>query len=143
MTATVQETARTRPADLPAVARRLRPLAIGLGLQNMLFWVPVEKIFMTEIGFDAAAIGIVAAVYAAVVPLLEVPFGVLADRWSRTGVLVLATFALAASSLVGGLSNDPAMYVDQRGAARRVLRAEFRDGRQHRVRHACRGDRVG
>lgn len=110
MTATVQETARTRPADLPAVARRLRPLAIGLGLQNMLFWVPVEKIFMTEIGFDAAAIGIVAAVYAAVVPSLEVPFGVLADRWSRTGVLVLATFALAASSLVGGLSNDPAMY---------------------------------
>jgi predicted MFS family arabinose efflux permease len=88
----------------------LRPLAVGVGLQNLLVWVPVEKLFMTEIGFDAATIGIVAAVYSAVVPVLEVPFGVLADRWSRTGVLVLATFALAASSLVGGLSNDPAMY---------------------------------
>jgi MFS family permease len=44
------------------------------------------------------------------VPLLEVPFGVLADRWSRAGVLTLATFALAGSALVGGLSNDPAMY---------------------------------
>ena len=76
----------------------------------MLLWVPVEKLFMTQIGFDAAAIGIVAAVYSAVIPVLEVPFGVLADRWSRTGVLILSTVALAASSLVGGLSNDPAMY---------------------------------
>lgn len=109
MTATIWDQIRT-PDQVPAVARRLRPLAVGIGLQNLLFWVPVEKLFMTEIGFDAAAIGIVAAVYSAVVPLLEVPFGVLADRWSRTGVLILATIALAASSLVGGLSNDPAMY---------------------------------
>jgi MFS family permease len=109
MTAMYQAVGST-PARAPAVAHRLRPLAVGIGLQNMLFWVPVEKIFMTQIGFDAAAIGLIAAVYAAVVPLLEVPFGVLADRWSRTGVLVLATVALAASSLVGGLSNTPAMY---------------------------------
>lgn len=110
MTATIRQEIRTRPDRAPAVARRLRPLAVGIGLQNMLLWVPVEKLFMTQIGFDAAAIGIVAAVYAAVVPLLEVPFGVLADRWSRTGVLVLATVALAACSLVGGLSNNPATY---------------------------------
>ena len=109
MTATIRDELGSRPGT-SVVARRLRPLAVGLGLQNMLFWLPVEKLFMTEIGFDAAAIGVIAAVYAAVVPLLEVPFGVLADRWSRTGVLVLATFALAASSLVGGLSNSPAMY---------------------------------
>lgn len=110
MTATVRHEAGIRGSAVPAVGRRLRPLAVGVGLQNLLLWVPVEKLFMTEIGFDAAAIGIVAAVYAAVVPVLEVPFGVLADRWSRTGVLVLATFVLAASSLVGGLSDDPAMY---------------------------------
>jgi hypothetical protein len=110
MTATMAGAASTRPAQLPAIGRRLRPLAVGLGLQNMLFWLPVEKLFMTDIGFDAAAIGVIAAVYAAVVPVLEVPFGVLADRWSRTGVLGLASVALAASALVGGLSNDPAMY---------------------------------
>jgi MFS family permease len=110
MTATVRDEIRSQLDQQSAVAHRLRPLAIGLGLQNMLFWLPVEKVFMTEIGFDAAAIGIIAAVYAGVVPLLEVPFGVLADRWSRTGVLVLATIALAASSLVGGLSNGFAMY---------------------------------
>lgn len=94
-----------------ALARRLRPLQVGVALQNMLLWVPVEKMFMTQIGFNAAAIGLVAAVYAAVTPALEVPFGVLADRWSRTGMMTLATLALAASSLVGGLSTGPATYV--------------------------------
>jgi MFS family permease len=102
------------PTDLGshlALARRLRPLQVGVALQNMLLWVPVEKMFMTQIGFDAAAIGLVAAIYAAVAPALEVPFGILADRWSRTGMMILATLALAASSLVGGLSTTPSMYV--------------------------------
>src|SRR4051795_10469875 len=110
----VMATSTSAPAAQPVastgIGRRLLPLQIGVALQNFLLWVPVEKMFMTEIGFDAAAIGLVAAVYAAVVPLLEVPFGVLADRWSRTGMLVLATIALAASALVGGLSNTPGMY---------------------------------
>jgi MFS family permease len=96
--------------DPAALARRLRPLLVAVGLQSFLLWLPVEKMFMTEIGFDAAAIGVVAAVYAAVVPLLEVPFGVLADRWSRTGMMMLASLALAASSLVGGLSTNPGTY---------------------------------
>ena len=97
-------------AALSTVSRRLRPLFVGVAMQNFLLWVPVEKMFMTEIGFDAAAIGVVAAVYAAVVPLLEVPFGVLADRWSRTGMMIASTLALAASSLVGGLSTNPGIY---------------------------------
>ena len=105
----VQETAPDS-TESASVARRLLPLQVGMGLQSFLLWLPVEKMFMTEIGFDAAAIGVVAAVYAAVVPVLEVPFGVLADRWSRTGMMTLATLALAASSLVGGLSTGPATY---------------------------------
>ena len=101
----------TKQASHPYLARRLRPLQVGVALQNMLLWVPVEKMFMTQIGFNAAAIGLVAAVYATVAPALEVPFGVLADRWSRTGMMVLATSALATSSLAGGLRTSPAMYV--------------------------------
>ena len=38
---------------------------------------------MTSIGFTSATVGVMAAVYAVVVPLLEVPSGMLADRWSR------------------------------------------------------------
>jgi Major Facilitator Superfamily/Putative zinc-finger len=52
-----------------------------------------------------------AALYAAVVPLLEVPSGILADRWSRNGILVVASAALAASSLLGGLSTGVVTYV--------------------------------
>jgi hypothetical protein len=77
----------------------------------MLLWVPVEKLFMTQIGFNAASVGVLAAAYAAVVPLLEVPSGILADRGSRRWVMVCATVALAASSLLGGLSTNVVMYV--------------------------------
>jgi predicted MFS family arabinose efflux permease len=80
-------------------------------LQGIGFWVPVEKLFMNEIGFDAASIGVMAAAYAAVVPILEVPSGILADRWSRRGVLMVASAALALSALIGGLSHDVPTYI--------------------------------
>jgi MFS family permease len=94
-----------------ALQRRLLPLTIGVGLQGFLLWLPIEKLFMNEIGFNPASVGLMAAAYAAVVPLLEVPAGILADRWSRRGVLILAGIALAASSLIGGLSHNVATYI--------------------------------
>jgi predicted MFS family arabinose efflux permease len=93
------------------LARRLVPLQLGVGVQSLVLWVPVEKLFMSEIGFTAASVGVMAAAYAAVVPLLEVPSGILADRSSRKWLLVLASLALAASSLVGGLSTTVASYI--------------------------------
>jgi MFS family permease len=93
------------------LARRLLPLQVGVGLQGLMLWVPIEKLFQTQIGFDAASIGVMAAAYAAVVPLLEVPSGILADRWSRNGILVVSSAALAASSLLGGLSTNVLTYV--------------------------------
>jgi MFS family permease len=94
-----------------ALSRRLRPLQIGAGLQGFMLWVPVEKLFQTQIGFNAASIGLMAAAYAAVVPLLEVPSGILADRWSRTGILIISSIAAAASALVGGLSHNVVTYI--------------------------------
>lgn len=105
----------------PVLARRLRPLQVGVGLQGVMLWVPVEKLFQTQIGFDAASIGIMAAAYAAVVPLLEVPSGILADRWSRNGILVLSSVALGVSSLLGGLSTNVVTYI----VAAMVLGAYF------------------
>src|SRR5918997_1519927 len=37
--------------------------------------------------------------------------GLLADRWSRRGVLIIANLALLLSVLIGGLSNDVATYI--------------------------------
>lgn len=59
---------------------------------------------MTTIGFDMASIGMMAALYSVVSVSLEIPSGILADRWSRKGVMILAAIALALSGLVGGLS---------------------------------------
>jgi MFS family permease len=100
----------TRPAR-HLLRRRLLPLYVAVFLQNLALWVPIEKLFMTTIGFSPASIGAMAAIYAVVVPVLEVPSGVLADRWSRRGVLMLASIAAILSVLVGGLSQSVAVYL--------------------------------
>ena len=90
-------------------------------MQGLILWVPVEKLFMSEIGFTPASVGVMAAAYAAVVPVLEVPSGILADRWSRNRIMVLSCVALLASSAIGGLSRNVATYV----VAAMVLGAYF------------------
>jgi MFS family permease len=94
-----------------ALRKRLLPLYAGTALQGFMLWVPVEKLFMNEIGFDAANVGIMAAAYSAFVPLVEVPSGLLADRWSRRGVLAIAGVAISLTALVGGLSNSVLSYI--------------------------------
>jgi predicted MFS family arabinose efflux permease len=102
------------PAAVPpgaALARRLRPVYVAAFLQNLVLWVSIEKLFMSEIGFDNGSVAVMAAAYAAVVPFLEVPSGILADRWSRRGVILLAQSALLVSTLIGGLSTNVGVYV--------------------------------
>lgn len=101
----------TAVLDAPTRRGRLVPLRWVVFLQGVAFWVPVEKLFMTEIGFEAATIGVMAAAYAGLVPVAEVLSGVLADRWSRRGVLVLAAIALLLAVLVGALSQNVVAYV--------------------------------
>ncbi|KAA0022373.1 MFS transporter [Antrihabitans cavernicola] len=76
---------------------------------------------MTDIGFTARSVAVMAAAYAAVVPLLEVPSGVLADRSSRTRMMACGTVALLVSSLLGGLSHNVPTYI----AAAMVLGVYF------------------
>jgi MFS family permease len=94
-----------------SLQRRLLPLYVAVSLQGFLLWVPVEKLFMSEIGFDPASVGVMAAAYAAIVPIIEIPSGILADRWSRRGVLVISSIALMFCALIGGLSNNVATYI--------------------------------
>src|SRR5437763_11727919 len=101
-----------RPAAASdGLARRFRPLRAAMFLQGIALWVPIEKLFMTRLGFDAAAIGVLVAAYAAATPLLEIPAGILADRWSRRGVLMLANGAATLSALIGALSHSVATYI--------------------------------
>jgi hypothetical protein len=62
-------------AHSDVLRRRLTPLYAAAFLQSLALWVPIEKLLMTTIGFNAASVGAMAAVYAVVVPMLEVPSG--------------------------------------------------------------------
>lgn len=97
--------------DERRLARRLLPLFAAISLQGLLLWVPIEKLFLTEIGFTPISIGVMAAAYSAVVPILEVPSGILADRWSRTGLLMLSIVALFVGTAICGLSHGVATYI--------------------------------
>lgn len=87
------------------------PLYVAKFLWNLVFWYSIEKLFMVSIGFNNESIAFMVAVYAAMSVLMEVPSGVLADRWSRKGVLALGALCLAISSLVGGLSYAIPLYL--------------------------------
>lgn len=91
--------------------RRLMPLYVAAFFQGFVLWYAVEKLFMRVIGFDDAGIGAMVAAYSAIMLLVETPSGILADRWSRKGVLILASISLAISSVICGLSNGVAVYI--------------------------------
>ncbi len=93
------------------VHRRMAPLIAASFFGGVALWVPVEKLFLGELGFTPQTVGLMAAAYAAVVPLLEIPSGILADRWSRRGVLLLGNAGAFLSVLVGALSFNVATYL--------------------------------
>ena len=66
---------------------------------------------MSSIGIDPVGIGIATAVLTIFLLVFDIPSGILADKWSRKGLLIISTFALAAASLICGLSNSLPMYI--------------------------------
>jgi MFS family permease len=92
------------------IQTRLRPLYATGFIHGFALWYSIEKLFMRSIGLNDYLITIATLVYIAVMMIANIPLGILADRWSRKGVLYLATCALIASSLICGLSHGLAMY---------------------------------
>jgi len=93
------------------VKKRLRPLYATGFIHSFVLWYSIEKLFMRSVGLNDYLITIATLVYIVVMMTANIPLGVLADRWSRKGVLYLATCALIGSSLVCGLSHGLAGYV--------------------------------
>ena len=89
---------------------RLRPLYATAFLQGYGLWFSIDKLFMRSIGFDDRKIALATVVYVATMSITNTPSGILADRWSRKGVLHLATLALIASSLICGVSHSFGTY---------------------------------
>jgi MFS family permease len=93
------------------LTKRLLPLFIAAFSQGLVLWAPIEKVFLRSLGFDQAALGLMAACYGSLIPLLDLTSGLLADRWSRKGVLILASVASMLNALLGGLSHDVPTYL--------------------------------
>lgn len=96
---------RTPTANNSALHARLRPLLVAAFFQGFVLWYAIEKLFMHAIGISNAQVALLTVLSTAAMLVANVPLGILADRWSRRGVLLLASGALMASSLVGGASH--------------------------------------
>lgn len=65
---------------------------------------------MKNIGFNDATIALATIVFTVVLLVLNIPLGILADRWSRKNILILSSIFLSLSTLVCGLSSGPITY---------------------------------
>ncbi|MCB9684403.1 MAG: MFS transporter [Alphaproteobacteria bacterium] len=78
-----------------------RYLLFGATLHTPVF-VPVVVLFWTERGLDLSDVYLLQAVYAVAVVLLEVPTGMLADRWGKRASLLAAAAIYAIGFVVYG-----------------------------------------
>jgi len=99
----------TTPVTEP-IGKRLRPLYATAFIHSFVLWYSIEKLFMRSVGLNDYLITIATLVYIVVMIVANIPLGLLADRWSRKGVLYIATCALIGSSLVCGVSHGLALY---------------------------------
>lgn len=99
------------PIRLTPMSRRLLPLYVSALLQGIVFWYAIEKLFMLTIGFNTATIGLMVAIMSVVMLAVETPSGILADRWSRKGVMILGALALGISAAIGALSYSVPVYI--------------------------------
>lgn len=79
-------------------------------LTGLVFWYGIEKLFMQSIGIDAVGIGVATAVYIVFNLIFDIPAGMLADKWSRKGVLILSAVALGICSFLLGSSHGLLLY---------------------------------
>lgn len=90
--------------------KRLLPLYVGKFFLSFVLWYSIEKLFIRSIGIDNFGISLITIVILISCTLAEIPSGIIADRWSRKGSMVLSGLFLGISSLVAGASDSIFMY---------------------------------
>src|SRR5690606_23270980 len=76
-------------------------------LVNFQLWMPIWVVYLNEERyFSFAQINAVEAIFWVAVVLLEVPTGVVADRWGRKAVLSYGALVYAISILVFGIAGN-------------------------------------
>jgi MFS family permease len=80
-------------------------------LAGLVFWYPIEKLFLLHIGVSPFGISVNAIVFLVILVVFDVPAGVLADHWKRKYTLQVALFALVIASLIGAAGHSLAEYL--------------------------------
>lgn len=78
---------------------------------GLLFWYGIEQLFLNKIIGNPAARGYVTIIYTATLLLLNVPAGILADRWGRKKALILGAIIQTVSSFIMGASHLLVTYL--------------------------------
>lgn len=89
----------------------INKLYVSNFLVGMVFWYGIEKLFMQSIGIDAVGVGAVVAVLLSFTLVFDIPSGIIADKWSRKGMLTVAVVAMALCSIILGNSHSLLPYV--------------------------------
>lgn len=92
------------------LSKRLGPLYLATFLQSFMLWYAIEKVFMKSIGFSDGAVVNATILFTVITLSLSIPVGIVADRWSRRGVLIIASVLLAIGSAICGLSTSVGAY---------------------------------
>jgi len=79
---------------------------------GFVLWYGIEKVFLRdELGIGPAGVAQMVITYMGVTLLLDVPAGVIADRWGRKKMLATAVTLLALSGVMAGLSQNFFQYL--------------------------------
>lgn len=89
----------------------MQKIYISHVLTGLVFWYGIEKLFMQSIGINAFGIGLVSVVTLVIMLVFDIPSGILADKWSRKGTLILSAISLAICSFILGASNSLGIYM--------------------------------
>lgn len=77
---------------------------------GFVFWYGIEKIFLaSELGIGATGIAAIVTLYTVLTLILDVPASVIADRWGRKRMLVVAVVLFILANIVLGAS--PTFFV--------------------------------
>ena len=94
---------QSRRAQIP----RLIALHFFVGF---VFWYGIEKIFLaSELGIGPTGIAAIVALYTVLTLVFDVPAGVIADRWGRKRMLIVAVSCFILANIV--LGGSPTFFV--------------------------------
>lgn len=80
-------------------------------LCGIVFWYPIEKLFLQDIGAGPLGVSISALIFLVTLIIFDIPSGVLADKWKRKYTLLLALACFIIASIMGGMSQTWIQYL--------------------------------